>query len=43
MSGEAKNLGLAYTMNYTQPPTEVKGWRPLWINLDFLKVDYADH
>jgi hypothetical protein len=24
-------------MNYTQPPPELKGWRPLWINQDFLK------
>jgi hypothetical protein len=27
----------AYAMNYTQPPPELKGWRPLWINRDFLK------
>jgi len=27
----------AYAMNYTQPPPELKGWRPLWINQDFLK------
>ena len=27
----------AYAMNYTQPPPELKGWRPLWINHDFLR------
>jgi len=27
----------SYAMNYTQPPQELKGWRPLWINRDFLK------
>ena len=27
----------AYDMNYTPQPTELKGWRPLWINRDFLK------
>jgi hypothetical protein len=27
----------AHAMNYTQPPLELKGWRPLWINRDFLK------
>lgn len=27
----------AYDMNYTSPPLELKGWRPLWINHDFLK------
>jgi hypothetical protein len=27
----------AYMMNYVQQPPELKGWRPLWINRDFLK------
>jgi hypothetical protein len=28
---------LAYDMNYVPQPLELKGWRPLWINRDFLK------
>jgi hypothetical protein len=27
----------AYDMNYVQHPAELKGWRPLWINRDFLQ------
>jgi hypothetical protein len=27
----------AYDMNYVPQPPELKGWRPLWINRDFLK------
>jgi hypothetical protein len=27
----------AYAMNYVSQPQELKGWRPLWINRDFLK------
>jgi len=27
----------AYTMNYTPQASELKGWRPLWINREFLK------
>jgi hypothetical protein len=32
-----KHIYPAYDMNYVQPPAELKGWRPLWINRDFLQ------